>query len=73
MVKLWFLMSLEPVVVNTLSLVKSEGEMEANVGVDIKRKVKWTYPSLSDLNSQIPIRLSTLDRKRIGLERMGQR
>ena len=40
MVKLWFLMSLEPVVVNTLSLVKSEGEMEANVGVDIKRKVK---------------------------------
>ena len=47
MVKLLFLLSLEPIVVNTMSvnMVKSSGAMKAAVGVDIKRKV--TFLNLS--------------------------
>ena len=38
--KLWVLLALEPTVVNSLSLVKATGEMEATLGLDPDRKVK---------------------------------
>ena len=40
MVKLWPLLALEPTVVNSLSLLKAEGEMEVTVGIKTKREVK---------------------------------
>ena len=43
MVKLWPLLALEPTVVNSLSLLKAEGEMEVTVGIKTKREVKLVY------------------------------
>ena len=39
MVKLWFLLAVEPVV-NSLSLVKAKGKMVAKFGLDPDREVK---------------------------------
>ena len=50
MVKLWPLLALEPTIVNSLSLLKAEGEMEATVGVKTKRKVKLVFKSSDNWN-----------------------